>query len=85
MEFDRVVLLLFKPVQIEVARKHFRTEEVANTKKFLASMEIGLPKRAVDEIGIIMTAKLSRECLIHDSFDSLGASMAPVFKFCCFE
>ncbi len=74
LEYDYLVRCQSKPSQIQVARSYFGTEDVSNTRKFLASMAVRLPKRVINELGNIMNKEMPEECLRHDNFDSCGAT-----------
>ena len=73
MEYENLLRMQSKPSHIQVARTYFGTEEVSNSRKFLASMAVRLPRTTINEIGSIMNLEMPEECLKHDSFDSYGA------------
>ena len=74
IEYDNLIRLQSKPSHVQVARKYFGTENVSNTRKFLASMAIRLPQCTLNELGVIVNQDMPEECLKHDFFDSCGAT-----------
>ena len=74
LEYDNLTRLQMKPSQIQLARTYFGTTEVSNTRKHLASMAVRLPKRTLDELGVIINEERPADCLKHDSFDCRGAT-----------
>lgn len=79
LEYENLLPLQSIPSHIQVARTFFGSHNVSNTRKFLASMAVRLPKETLRELGVIMNMEMPDQCLKHDCFDSCGATTVQDF------